>query len=173
MLNGMRIDEPALAAAAAKGDLTGIVTVDAGDERLYERSFGFAHRALGVPNSVETRFALASGTKTFTAAAVLRLVELGKLALNDLVRPLLGADLPLVDDAVTIEQLLDHTSGIGDYLDEEADWDADDYILTVPVHTLAETSAFLPVIDGYSQASAPGERFAYCNGGYILLAIII
>ena len=173
MLNGMRIDEPALAAAAAKGEFSGVVTVDAGDERRYGATFGFAHRALGVPNSLDTRFALASGTKTFTAAAVLRLVERGKLALSDLVRPLLGADLPLVDDAVTIGQLLDHTSGIGDYLDEEADWDADDYILPVPVHTLAETSAFLPVIDGFPQAFPPGQRFAYCNGGYVLLAIIV
>ncbi|MGV8909130.1 MAG: serine hydrolase domain-containing protein [Propionicimonas sp.] len=169
----MRIDEPALARAAAKGELSGVVTIEAGEKRLYARSYGFAHRALGVPNTLATRFALASGTKTFTAAAVLRLVELGKLELSDLVRPLLGADLPLVDDSVTIEQLLDHTSGIGDYLDEEADWDAADYILDVPVHTLAETSGFLPVIDGYPQAFAPGERFSYCNGGYILLAILI
>lgn len=173
MLAGMRIDEPALAAAAAKGELSGVVTIDVGDQRLYERSYGYAHRAHGVPNTSDTRFALASATKTFTAAAVLRLVELGQLQLSDLVRPLLGADLPLVDDAVTIAHLLDHTSGIGDYLDEEADWEADDHILDVPVHTLAQTSAFLPVIDGYPQAFAPGERFAYCNGGYILLAILI
>jgi len=173
MLVGMRIDEPALAAAAAEDHLTGVVTIDTGDARRYERSFGYAHRALGVPNTPDTRFALASGSKTFTAATVLRLVELGELGLSDPVRPILGADLPLVDDSVTIEQLLDHTSGIGDYLDEEADWDASDYVLPVPVHTLAETSGFLPVIDGHPQASAPGERFTYCNGGYILLAIII
>ena len=169
----MRIDEPALAAAAAEGEFTGVVTIDAGEERLYERSYGFAHRAFGVANTPGTRFALASGSKTFTAAAVLRLVELGKLGLSDPVRPILGDDLPLVADSVTVEQLLDHTSGIGDYLDEEAEWDASDYVLTVGVHTLADTSAFLPVIDGYPQAFPPGERFSYCNGGYIVLALII
>ena len=173
MLSPMRIDEQALGAAAERNHFTGVVAIDAGDERLYRRSFGQAHRALGVPNTPDTRFAIASGSKTFTAAAVLRLVELGQLGLYDPVRPILGTDLSLVDDAVTVEQLLGHTSGIGDYLDEEDEWDAADYVLGVPVHTLAETPAFLPVIDGYPQAFTPGERFSYCNGGYIVLAIII
>ena len=74
---------------------------------------------------------------------------------------------------MTIEHLLGHTSGIGDYLDEEADWEASDYILPVPVHTLADTEAFVPVVDGFAQVSPPGERFSYNNGGYIVLAVII
>ncbi|MFF2390013.1 serine hydrolase domain-containing protein [Agromyces sp. NPDC058104] len=69
-------------------------------------------------------------------------------------------------------QLLTHTSGIGDYLDETADWNASDYVLSVPVHLLAETEAFVPVVDGHPQASPPGTRFAYCNGGYVVLALI-
>jgi len=72
--------------------------------------------------------------------------------LSSPVRPILGADLPLIDDAVTVEQLLAHTSGIGDYLDESDDWDASDYVLPVPVHTLATTSGFLPLLDGHPQA---------------------
>ena len=42
---------------------------------------------------------------------------------------------------MTIEHLLGHTSGIGDYLDEEAAWEPADYVLPVPVHTLADTEA--------------------------------
>jgi CubicO group peptidase (beta-lactamase class C family) len=125
-----------------------------------------------VPNSSSTRIAIASGSKTFTALAVLRLVEEGVLALDTPVRSILGTDLPLIDDAVTVEQLLTHTSGIGDYIDEEADWDAADYVLPVPVHLLADTEAFVPVVDGYPQAFPPGDHFTYCNGGYIVLAII-
>ncbi|HEX5728958.1 serine hydrolase domain-containing protein [Microbacterium sp.] len=166
------IDQAALDAAAEKKTFTGVVTVDVGDERRYERCDGYAHRALRVPNTVRTRFAIASGSKTFTALAVLRLVEEGVLALDTPARSILGTDLPLIDDQVTVEQLLTHTSGIGDYLDEEADWDAADYVLPVPVHLLAETEAFVPVVDGYPQAFAPGARFAYCNGGYIVLALI-
>ncbi|HEU5483369.1 MAG TPA: serine hydrolase domain-containing protein [Microlunatus sp.] len=169
----MKIEAEALELAAEAGHLSGIVTIDVGDDQRYEACYGYAHRALAVPVVRTTRFALASGSKIMTALGTLRLVESGALRLSDPVRRFLGADLPLIDDAVTVEQLLEHTSGIGDYLDEEADWDPPDYVLPVPVHTLADTEAFVPVIDGYPQVSPPGERFAYNNGGYIVLAVII
>ncbi|HYI59502.1 MAG TPA: serine hydrolase domain-containing protein [Microlunatus sp.] len=168
----MKIDAQALATATEDGRLSGVVTVDAGEERLYEACHGYAHRGLAVPTTVGTRFALASATKIMTALGVLRLVEEGAIRLTDPVRPILGGDLPLIDDAVTIEHLLGHTSGIGDYLDEEAAWEPADYVLPVPVHTLADTEAFVRVIDGYPQVSPPGERFAYNNGGYVVLALI-
>jgi CubicO group peptidase (beta-lactamase class C family) len=166
------IDEAALDAAVAKHSFTGVVAVDSGDAQTLLRPCGFAHRALRVPNSATTRFAIASGGKTFTALAVLRLVEDGVLSLDTAVRSILGKDLPLIDDDVTVEHLLTHTSGIGDYLDEEGEWEAADYVLPVPVHVLADTEAFLPVVDGFPQVFAPGTRFSYCNGGYIVLALI-
>ena len=119
-----------------------------------------------------TRISAASGNKGFTALAIMRLVELGELGLGDLVRPILGEDLPLIDDAVTIEHLLTHTSGIGDYLDEEGDGEIDDYIFSLPLHALAETEAFLPALAGFPQKFPPGERFSYCNGGYVVLALV-
>lgn len=166
------VDDAALDAAAARESFTGVVTVDVGDQRRFARADGYAHRALHAANTPATRFAIASGSKMFTALAVLRLVEEGVLARETPVRGILGTDLPLIDDAVTVEHLLTHSSGIGDYLDEDADWDAADYVLPVPVHTLADTEAFVPVIDGYPQVFAPGTRFSYCNGGYIVLALI-
>jgi CubicO group peptidase (beta-lactamase class C family) len=84
----------------------------------------------------------------------------------------LGADLPLVDDGVTLEHLLAHRSGIGDYLDEELDLDFSAYLLPVPAQQLATTEDYLPVLDGRPQKFTPGERFAYCNSGYVLLALI-
>lgn len=168
----MDIDEARLAEAAAQNRFSGVVAVSTADAPAWYRCYGAAHRAFGVPNTPDTRFALASGSKTFTAMAVLRLVELGLLTLDSPVRPILGADLPLIDDTVTVEQLLTHTSGIGDYLDEDADWDATDYVLPVPVHTLDTTSGFLPVLDGFEQAFRPGERFAYNNGAYLVLALV-
>ncbi|MGZ8803736.1 MAG: serine hydrolase domain-containing protein [Microbacterium sp.] len=166
------VDDALADAAAQKGSFTGVVTIDVGDRRVYERTDGFADRAFRVPNTTATRFAIASGGKTFTALAVLRLVEEGVLSLDTRVRGILGADLPLIDDGVTVEHLLSHSSGIGDYLDEEVDGDVADYVLPVPVHLLAETEAFVPMIDGFAQSFAPGARFAYCNGGYIVLALI-
>lgn len=50
--------------------------------------------------------------------------------------------------------------------------DVADYVLTAPVHELATTESFLRVLDGYETTFAPGERFAYNNGGYVVLALI-
>ena len=74
---------------------------------------------------------------------------------------------------MTIEQLLTHTSGIGDYLDEEADWDVFDHVLSLPVHTLTTAEAFLSMLEGQPQKAPPGEGFSYCNGGYMVLAIVL
>jgi CubicO group peptidase (beta-lactamase class C family) len=84
----------------------------------------------------------------------------------------LGGDLPLIDDGVTIDHLLSHRSGIGDYLDEDAGHHITDYVMTVPVHELASTEQYLAVLGGHGTTFPPGERFAYCNGGYVVLALI-
>ena len=85
---------------------------------------------------------------------------------------MLGSDLPLVDDAVTVEQLLAHRSGIGDYLDEDEEQELSDYLMPVPVHELATTEQFLAVLDGHATKFPPGERFSYSNGGYVVLALL-
>lgn len=167
---GTQLPLEALAAAVAEGRFTGLIAVDSPGQPGFRQAHGHAHRALRVPVTPTTRFALASGGKTFTALAVLRLVEQDALALEAPVRPFLRDDLPLIDDAVTVRQLLEHTSGIGDYLDESAE--PDDYLLSVPVHTLAETTGFLPVLSGHPQVSAPGECFAYNNAGFVVLALV-
>jgi CubicO group peptidase (beta-lactamase class C family) len=169
----IHLDETALEAAASEKSFSGVVTIDVGDTRVLERCDGFAHRAFRAPMTADTRLAMASGSKTFTALAVVRLVEDGVLRLEQPVRDILGADLPLIDDAVTIEHLLGHTSGIGDYLDEEADWEPTDYVLAAPVHTLTTAEAFLPLLDGFPQKATPGAGFSYCNGGYAVLAIVL
>jgi CubicO group peptidase (beta-lactamase class C family) len=140
---------------------------------VLSRGYGLAERVLRIQNRPETRFGVASVSKAFTALVVMSLVEDGTLSRNSRVRPMLGLDLPEVHDDVTLEHLLGHTSGIGDYLDESADWEVTDYVLPVPPHTLAETEGFLPVLAGGRQVSAPGERFAYNNGGYLVLALAV
>jgi CubicO group peptidase (beta-lactamase class C family) len=164
---GAQLDE-----IATDGGMSGVVSIDVDGSIVFARAYGMADRAHGIPNTVDTRFGLASVSKGFTALAVLSLVEDGTLELTTPVRSILGADLALIDDRVTVEHLLTHTSGIGDYLDEEADWDPSDYILTVPVHELGETEAFVRAIDGHPQVFEPGERFTYNNGGLIVCAII-
>ena len=136
------------------------------------KAFGLAHRGYEIPNEVDTRFAIASGVKGLTALTVVSLVEDGMLELSTPARSLLGADLPLIGDDVTVEHLLAHRSGIGDYLDEDGDHDIDDYVMPVPVHELATTEQYLAALDGYPPKFAPDERFSYCNGGFVVLALI-
>ena len=119
-----------------------------------------------------TRIAVASGGKFFTALVVMSLVEQGVLALDTTARSMLGTDLPLIDDAVTVEHLLAHRSGIGDYLDEDIHDDFTEYLMPVPVHRLVTTEDFVQVLDGHPQKFSPGERFSYCDGGYVVLALL-
>lgn len=168
----MTIDRAGLDQVAAAAEFTGVVRVDRRDEIVLDAAFGLADRAHGVPNTAATQFGTASMTKGLTALTVMRLVEQGMLTLDTTARSLLGVDLPLIDDRVTVEHLLAHRSGIGDYLDEDVLEDPDAYVMPVPVHLLDTAEAYLAVLDGYPTAFEPDSRFAYCNGGYVVLALL-
>lgn len=162
----------ALDRAAAETNFSGVVRIDVDGKVALERAYGMADRGHRIPNTVDTRFGIASGTKGLTALTVVSLVEDGRLDLATTARTLLGDDLPLVDDGVTVEHLLAHRSGIGDYVDEESDLDVDDYVLNVPVHELATTEQYVRALDGHPTKFPPGERFSYSNSGYVLLALL-
>ena len=157
---------------AAETGFSGVVRVDGPDGNEVVRAYGLADRAHAIPNRPDTQFGIASGTKGFTALVVMRLVEEGALTLETPARAVLGADLPLVDADVTVEHLLAHRSGIGDYLDEELELDPTDYLMPVPVQELATTEQYLRVLDGHPPKFPAGERFAYSNSGYVVLALI-
>jgi CubicO group peptidase (beta-lactamase class C family) len=164
--------EKELDAIAAETAFSGVVRVDSADGIEVAKAYGLAHRGYEIPNEVDTQFALASGTKGLTALTVASLIDEGRLDLSTTARSVLDLDLPLIGDDVTIEHLLSHRSGIGDYLDEELDLDLTDYLMPVPVHELATTEQYLTVLAGHPRKFAPGERFAYCNSGYVVLALI-
>ena len=168
----MSIGELELDVIASETGFSGVVRVDRGDRVEIVKAYGVADRSYDIPNEVDTRFAVASGTKGLTALTVVSLVEDGTLQLATTARSVLGKDIPLVDNGVTVEHLLAHRSGIGDYLDEELDLDLEEYLMPVPTHELATTEDYLAVLDGHPPKFAPGERFAYCNSGYVVLALI-
>ena len=157
---------------AAETNFSGVVRVDHPDGVELNRAYGSAHRTLQIRNTTDTQFAIASGVKGLTALAVVSLIVDGSLELSTTARSVLGADLSLIDDGVTVEHLLSHRSGIGDYLDEDLDLDPAGYLMTVPVHELATTEHYLAVLDGHPAKFPPGERFSYCNGGFVVLALI-
>jgi CubicO group peptidase (beta-lactamase class C family) len=157
---------------ATERPFSGVVRLDRDGEGEFANAYGLANRAYGIANTVDTQFGIASGGKFFTALAVMSLVEEGRVALDTPVRKWLGEDLPLIGAGVTVELLLAHRSGIGDYLDEESVASRTDYLMAVPVQELATTEEYLAVLDGHPMKFAPGERFAYCNGGYVVLALV-
>ena len=164
--------EEAVDLLAAETGFSGVVRVDRGDQVRLAKAYGLAHRGHQIANTTDTRFAIASGGKGLTALTVVSLIEQGQLDLATTARSVLADDLPLIDDAVTVGQLLAHRSGIGDYLDEEADHAIADYVLPVPVHELAATGQYLRVLDGHPAKFAPDQRFSCSNGGYVVLALI-
>ena len=170
-MDELRTDVDAIAAESA---FAGAVRIDRAGEVVFERAYGLARRDIGQPNTPETQFATASGLKGMTALAVMTLVEDGVLALDTTARSVLGDDLPLIADDVTVEHLLAHRSGIGDYLDEDDDeYETTGYIMPVPVHTLLGPEDYLPILDGHATKFAAGSDFAYCNGGFVVLALIV
>ncbi|HMH40516.1 MAG TPA: serine hydrolase domain-containing protein [Gaiellaceae bacterium] len=168
----MRPPEPEIDAIAAANDFSGVVRIDRDGEVELAKAYGLAHRGHEIPNAVDTQFAIASGVKGLTAVAVVSLIEDGSLELSTTARSVLGRDLPLISDDVTVEHLLSHRSGIGDYLDEDAAHEITDYLMPVPVHELATTEDYLVALDGHAAKFSAGEQFSYCNGGYVVLALL-
>jgi CubicO group peptidase (beta-lactamase class C family) len=160
-----------LDALATASGFTGVVRVDYPGGESLTRAYGMAHRGWGIPNEPDTRFGIASGSKGFTALAVMSLIVDGELELSTTARSILGDDLPLIADTVSIEDLMSHRSGIGDYLDESL-YELSDYVMPVPAQDLATTEQFVPILGGFRQKFEPGERFEYNNGGFVVLAVI-
>jgi len=155
---------------------SGVISVSGDDGVIYQKAFGYRNKAEELPNTVDTAFAIASGTKLFTALAACKLIDEGKLALSDKIWNVLPYDLKEVDKDVTVEHLLTHTSGVGDYIDEEADSEYFDILKLYENHPSfkwTSLESYLPMIVDLRPKFKPGERVGYSNAGFILLGLII
>lgn len=131
---------------------------------IYERSFGFSSFRQSVPMNMETTFQLASISKTFTAAGVLILQEQGLLDINHMVKEYIP-EFPY--ENVTIRHLLNHTSGLQNYMwMVERHWNRRELPTNEDVLQL-----FLRHPRGLN--FTPGHRFDYSNTGYVFLALLI
>lgn len=142
---------------------SGVVRVTKADSVVYENAFGFADRALGVRNTVQTKFQIASLSKPITATAILMLAEQGKLSLEDTLQKFVP-DFPNADK-ITIEELLTHYSGLGDAAAQPDynDWSR----FPQTTAALVEHAKKVPA------NSAPGTGYFYSNSNYHILAFII
>jgi CubicO group peptidase (beta-lactamase class C family) len=160
-------------ATARESGFSGVVRVDRRGVTEVAQAHGYADRAHGIGTTLDQQLGTASATKGLTALTVMALVEQGTLDLSTTARSLLGDDLPEIADDVTVENLLAHRSGIGDYFDEDELDEMTDYAMPVPVHRLAAPEDYLSVLGDHPTVSPAGEHFAYNNAGYVVLALLI
>jgi len=132
---------------------------------LLAKGYGLADVEFDVPASGETLFRIGSITKQFTAAAVLLFVEENKLSLDDKLEELVP-EFPTPGHAVTLEQLLNHTSGIPSYTDIGEKWEA-----KWPIEL--SDAELLGLVEGRSFDFEPGQDWRYNNTGYYLLGMIV
>jgi CubicO group peptidase (beta-lactamase class C family) len=141
------------------GDFSGVVLLAQGEKIIFQKAYGAADPQVGSLNRLETRFRIASVSKTFTAAAIEKLVSDGKLRYSDSLNRYVQG-IPN-GDSITIEQLLLHQSGVGVLDAEEVFRDC----LSRP-DLLRRLAATKPLF-------APGKKSQYSNEGYFLLAAVI
>ncbi len=141
------------------------IVVDQGGKIVYERHIGFADIGNRVTASRDTVFKIGSITKSYTALAILQLVEQGKVDLDAKISSYLP-DLEQPSAEVTIRQLLSHTSGIPTYTDQSE---------TRPLLEWTEPtrSDVLDMFQTKDLEFVPGTRYSYSNSGYYLLGLVI
>lgn len=162
---------------AASHTFSGVALAWVDGEEAFSHAAGVAHRGLDVPMTIHHRFRVASITKMITATAVMRLIEGGAFALETPVTDLLPAEmLPnSATDAMTVDHLLSHTSGLANYHDEDDDT-FDSYMAcwdVVPPHRAREPHDLLPLFTDKPARFSPGECFSYGDVNYIVLGMIL
>lgn len=130
------------------------------------RAYGAADLEHAVSNTPATVFEAGSVSKQFTAAAILLLAQQDKLALTDDVRKHIP-ELPDYGHVITIEQLLNHTSGLRDW--GEIAW-IEGWPRTTRAYTMSDVFSLITRQRGLNHR--PGEHYSYTNAGYSLLVFI-
>lgn len=158
---------------AAETNFSGVVSLFRENSLAFSKAYGYRDIKNRLPNTTDTIFGIASGTKIFTALGVGALIDQGLLFLDTTVGELDAAYEGFIDPNATILQLLTHTSGIFDYYDEEIEDDFDHFSVEIPWCELETPSDYLPLFKGQEMKFSPGERHSYSNGGYVFLGILI
>lgn len=147
-------------------EFSGVMLLAKDGKPLFRKAYGLADRGHRVPNKPETKFNLASIGKVFTRTAIDQLAEEGKLSLDDTIAKHLP-DYPDPDVAakVTIRQLIEHRSGLGDIFTSEY-WQASRDRFRTP-------RDLFPVFTGKPLQFEPGKGQRYSNAGFVVLGAII
>ena len=150
---------------ASRDEFSGVVLLARNNAAFLEKAYGLADREFRVPVNIDTKFNLGSINKIFTKTAIAQLAAAGKLSLTDTISkhlPRYGAPYA---GRVTIQQLLDFSSGMGDIFGAKFD--------ATPKEKLRTLADYLPFFEGDPLKFEPGARHEYSNAGYIVLGLII
>ena len=151
---------------ASEADFSGVVLVAEKGELLFVQAFDPPGINQKTPIAIESRFAIASMTKSFTAVMALQLVEEGRLSLDDPIKTYLPDYSADYADQVTIRQLLQNRSGIPHYVSIPG-WFDNEFKRTLTKDSLLDTVSRLPL------EFEPGSDYLYSNVNYYLLGLII
>ena len=138
----------------------GVVSVARGGEVVFAKPYGMANYEFGVPNRLDTRFAIASISKRFTSIVVARLVAEKKLAYSDVLSKWVP-DFPS-GDRITITHLLGHYSGV-----------RDPEKLRRTIRASRTTRETVDVVKKEPLGSEPGATYSYTTANYAILALVI
>ena len=145
---------------AKTGHFSGTVTVSHNGKIIYEKAFGLANADFKIPNTVNTRIGIASITKPMTAVVLLRLVEEGKVRLDDPLSKYIP-NFPS-GEKITIEMIYRHRSGILHR------------VMPPEMETVPYTSEqMVEKVKEAKLAFVPGEKRLYSSGGYAVLARVL
>ena len=167
------MDTTGLSDFIADNDFSGTVLVKRGNSTVFESATGLATQRWGIPNTMDTRFDVASITKLFTSVAVLQQVAKGELDLETSIHHYIDLEGTTIGADVTLLHLLTHTSGIADDADEEAGETYSDLFVDTPNYSLIETKDYLPQFAYKEPLAAAGVDCRYCNVGYILAGLAL
>lgn len=145
----------------------GAVLVVGNGSEILRKGYGFANFDWRIENTPETRFAIGSVTKSFTALATLQLAELGKLDLDATISEYLPEYRKDIGSIVTVRHLLTHTDGIPNYTSDTSFWQS--YENGVPY----STTEFIARFCSGDTEFTPGSQYRYGNAGFSILGAII
>jgi CubicO group peptidase (beta-lactamase class C family) len=171
-----RIDRASLRDWLAADGFSGVVHVAGDDdEEPLTIALGLADRAAGLAIHPGTRFATASTTKLLTGLTVARLVDRGVVGYDDRLVDLVAEDLRPrdLDPRVTLQHLLGHTSGVGDYADEYTDLRYEAIWERVPSTTIRGPKDMVPLMRDLPRTGDPGAAARYNNGAFVLVGIAL
>jgi D-alanyl-D-alanine carboxypeptidase len=160
--------------AIKEQDAPGVsVAIKFNDDSVFSHAVGYADTKMNEALTVDHYFRVGSTTKTFTSTAILLLYQKGLLSLDNTVESILPGVMSKYGDRITVRMLLNHTSGLEDYIKSPYEDSHFFYVLIDDPTRSWEPRELIDMAVAEGLATEPGKEFLYSNTNYILLGLII